>query len=551
MKPESFPLSQTEAAVLDRHHEPSSAATGGGKPPVRHWVYAVAVGVGFLLVGLILAGIYARPYIHARVLAMLRSRFQGQVEIGDFHIRLFPIPTVTGRGIVVRHHGRTDVPPLIQIREFSATASFTGLLGKPLHIHAVHLEGLIIQFPPKPAGENRNLAGSSSAGSWSKDVPVLIDQLVADDAELDMLPANPQKPTHQFLIHQLNMRQVGRGRAAPFVAVLSNPAPPGEIHVGGDFGPWQPDDPRTTPVSAAYTFDHADLSVFKGIAGILASQGKFAGPLDQLQVEGETTTPDFTVTSGGHPMMLRTEFSATVDGMNGDTLLHPVVAHFLGSTLISNGSVIRAPQGKGREVVLDVTATNARIEDLLRLAVKTAQPPMTGRVNLKTKFDLPSPYAGGEVLDRLKLDGKFGIVEMQFTSPAVRGKVENLSERAQGRPNDKPEDDPLSQLRGDFRLRRAVITLHDLGFQVAGAKVELDGTYGLRSEGLDFHGKVQLQAKPSQMVTGFKSALLRPFDHFLRKNGVTELPIQVTGKRDHANFGLDFHRKKDPASQPR
>jgi hypothetical protein len=281
----------------------------------------------------------------------------------------------------------------------------------------------------------------------------------------------------------------------------------------------------------------------------LASQGKFAGPLDQLQVEGKTTTPDFTVTSGGHPMMLQTEFSATVDGTNGDTLLHPVIAHLLGSTLICNGKVIKAASGKGRDVLLDVTARNARIEDLLRLAVKTAQPPMTGTVNLDTKFDLPSPYEGGEVLDRLQLDGKFGIGDMQFTSPEVRGKVGNLSERAQGRPNDH-EDDPLSQLRGDFRLRRAIITLRDLGFQVAGAKVELDGSYGLRSEALDFHGKVQLQAKPSQMVTGFKSDLLRPFDHFLRKNGVTELPIKVTGKRDHPDFGLDFHGKQHHPAQP-
>ena len=115
--------------------------------------------MGLLLGGLILAAIDARPWIHARALAMLRSRFEGQVEIGDFHIEFFPIPTVTGRGIMVRHHGRTDVPPLIQIREFSATASFTGLLGKPLHIHTVHLKGLIIQFPPKQPGENRNLHG--------------------------------------------------------------------------------------------------------------------------------------------------------------------------------------------------------------------------------------------------------------------------------------------------------------------------------------------------------------------------------------------------------
>jgi hypothetical protein len=255
------------------------------------------------------------------------------------------------------------------------------------------------------------------------------------------------------------------------------------------------------------------------------------------------------VTSGGHPMMLETEFSATVDGSNGDTVLHPVVAHFLGSTLVCNGQVIRAPSGQGREVVLDVTARNARIEDLLRLAVKTAKPPMTGAVNLHTKFDLPSPYEGGEVVDRLKLDGKFGIGDLEFTSPEVRGKVGNLSERAQGRPEDH-EDDPVSQLRGDFRLRQATISLRNLGFQVAGAKVELDGTYGLRSQGLDFHGKVQLQAKPSQMVTGFKSALLRPFDHFLRKNGVTEVPIKVTGKRDHPDFGLDFHHKQYHPAQP-
>ena len=132
---------------------------------------------------------------------------------------------------------------------------------------------------------------------------------------------------------------------------------------------------------------------------------------------------------------------------------------------------------------------------------------------------------------------------MEFTDPGVRGKVENLSDRAQGRPNDQHEDDPLSQLRGNFTLGGGVITLRNLGFSVAGAKVTLDGTYGLRSEALDFHGKAQLDAKPSQMVTGFKSALLKPFDHFFRKNGVTEIPIKVTGQREHPSFGLDFHHK--------
>jgi hypothetical protein len=46
---------------------------------------------------------------------------------------------------------------------------------------------------------------------------------------------------------------------------------------------------------------------------------------------------------------------------------------------------------------------------------------------------------------------------------------------------------------------------------------------------------------------GLRSFLLKPFDPFFRKNGVTVLPIKVTGTRDQPSFGLDFHRKKDEA----
>jgi hypothetical protein len=48
-----------------------------------------------------------------------------------------------------------------------------------------------------------------------------------------------------------------------------------------------------------------------------------------------------------------------------------------------------------------------------------------------------------------------------------------------------------------------------------------------------------------QTITGFKSFLLKPFDPFFRKNGVTVLPIKVTGTRAQPEFGLEFHRKKE------
>jgi hypothetical protein len=126
----------------------------------------------------------------------------------------------------------------------------------------------------------------------------------------------------------------------------------------------------------------------------------------------------------------------------------------------------------------------------------------------------------------------------------IQEKIKSLSRHGLGKPADEDAGSALSQLKGRFLLRNAVITFRDLSFGVAGAAVTLSGTYGLKSEDLDFHGKLRLDAKLSQMTTGFKSVLLKAFDPFFRKNGATELPIKITGKRDHPSFGLDFGHKE-------
>jgi hypothetical protein len=387
---------------------------------------------------------------------------------------------------------------------------------------------------------------SDSPGHKAKrDVQVKIDELISDDAELDILSGRPDKSPHQFLIHHLDMHDLRPGTGAPFEATLTNATPPGEIHVKGNFGPWQADEPRTTPLSADYSFKDADLSVFKGIAGILSSTGNFSGVLESIEVQGETTVPDFTVDTGGHPIMLKTEFDATVDATNGDTLLHPVTAHIGSTILICNGGVVGPDDKKmhGKEVILDIVSQNARIEDLLSLAVKADKPPIKGPLQINTKFDLPpgQPNSNLKVMDRLKLNGRFSISQGQFTDPKVREKIEDLSRRGQGHPKDDDVGDSLTQLKSKFKLGNTIIDLRDLSFSVTGANVQLDGTYGMRSEDLDFHGKLHLQAKASQAVTGVKSWILKPFDPFFRKNGVTEIPIKITGKRDDPKFGLDFH----------
>jgi hypothetical protein len=79
-----------------------------------------------------------------------------------------------------------------------------------------------------------------------------------------------------------------------------------------------------------------------------------------------------------------------------------------------------------------------------------------------------------------------------------------------------------------------------------GAQVALDGKYLLDREDLDFHGKLIMQAKISQTMTGMKSFLLKAVDPFFRKNGRTEVPIKITGQREHPSFGLDLgHKDKE------
>ena len=91
-----------------------------------------------------------------------------------------------------------------------------------------------------------------------------------------------------------------------------------------------------------------------------------------------------------------------------------------------------------------------------------------------------------------------------------------------------------------------MISFRRLSFEVEGAAVQLTGTYALKTEQLEFHGKLLLDAKLSETTTGFTSILLKPVDPFFRKEGQTVLPIKITGTRDKPSFGLDFGHKSGP-----
>jgi hypothetical protein len=58
----------------------------------------------------------------------LQARFHSDVELADLQIKLLPRLNVSGHGLTLRYHGRTDIPPLIQIASFSLSSGYLGLL---------------------------------------------------------------------------------------------------------------------------------------------------------------------------------------------------------------------------------------------------------------------------------------------------------------------------------------------------------------------------------------------------------------------------------------
>jgi hypothetical protein len=475
------------------------------------------------------------PVARQYVISALRERYKSDVELGNLQISLFPLVRATGDNLVLRFAGRRDLPPMIVIRRFTIEARFIGFFRYPKRIRKLRLEGLQIHIPPMQDRPH------SSQDANSQNVPFILEEIVADGTTLETLPSDPKKDPLIFDIRQLTLHTVAKSRPMTFHAELNNAKPPGFIHSDGDFGPWNQDEPGDTPVTGKYTFSDADLSVFKGISGTLSSSGDYHGQLDRIETHGTTDVPDFSLTLADHPMHLRTEFHATVDGTNGNTDLHPVRAVLDDSEFFVSGSIERNALEEHKEINLEAHTSGTDLEDFLRLAVKSPKPPMIGKIGFNTKVKIPP--GENPVVERLQLNGTFTLNGVRFTSPDVQQKIASLSHHAQGEPKDTNTRDVAAQFAGRFGLRHAILSLPNLQFDVPGAHVNLNGQYALRSGDIDFQGTARLDATVSQMTTGIKHVLLRPLDPLFKRDGAgTVLPIKISGTRGSPSFKLDIGR---------
>jgi hypothetical protein len=475
------------------------------------------------------------PFTRDVVVRALQEKFSSTVEVKAFRGTYFP-PGCIAEGVTFRRNSDRDEPPIATIEKLTIQGAYWEFFRTPKRVRRVRIEGLRMFLS---SGSER-IENAARPGS-PEQTALIIDQIIADGAVVEFPSGQPGKEALKFEIHTLTLNSVAGDRPMSFHAALLNAKPPGEIRTDGQFGPLLPQDVGQTRLSGSYDFEHADLSGFSGIGGTLASAGKFNGVLEHIEIEGSTDTPDFKITRSDHAVHLKTKFHGVVNGLEGDVSLSSVQAQFERTSLVSQVEVVKkaAPEGAGGKTIsLGTTELQGQIQDWLRLLGKSDHPALTGAMNFRTQVLVPpgkQPF-----IERVNLQGDFGIDAASFVRSTTQEKVDKLSQLAQG---EKKNDDPASvveNLKGHVVLNHAIATFSDLSFSVPGALAHLHGTYALLTGRVNLHGTLQLNNKLSKGSTGVKSVLLKSVEPLFKKKNAGEIvPIKIGGTFSHASYGLD------------
>ncbi len=535
---------------------------------MKKLLIAVAVLAVVALVPVVGLAFFVPPRVAGDIATFLSDRTGHDVAVGSLRWSFSPRLHLEGEQIRVGSPS-SGAAPLIEVVAFSLDAGLRDLLATPRRIRSVQLEGLRVHVPrgrPRPSaatGGEQALRRAEGAGPdvrralLSQDgrtrpapapapatTPIVVDRVVADEAHVEIASSRPDRPPQVYEIQALTLGSVALDRPMTFEASLTNPRPPGQVATAGTFGPWNKAEVRETPISGDYDFRQADLGTFKGIAGILASTGRFEGSLGRLHVSGVADIPDFSVTVG-QVVPLRTTFEVEIGDRGGDVQLQPVNARFLESELHAVGAVVRADGG--RAIVVDVTGENARVEDLIRFGLKSDEPPLTGAIDLHTQLEIPP--GDRPVVERMRVAGEFLIRQARFSNLDVQKTLAGISRIGSGTTEGESGSSVVSDLRGTFEMADAEIRFSRLTFGVPGMQVRLAGTYGLRDEALGFTGQVHFERPiselvPSDRLPGRASRWLALIDPLFQRDTTsgTDLPITISGTRKKPAFRLELKK---------
>jgi len=186
---------------------------------------------------------------------------------------------------------------------------------------------------------------------------------------------------------------------------------------------------------------------------------------------------------------------------------------------------------------------------------------MSGMVSFRAKVSVPPGKR--RFLEKVELEGDFGIDSGSFTKSDTQQGVNSLSQGARGKDHekdkDKDESDPetvLSDLKGHVELKNGTARFSNLSFSVPGALAQMRGTYNLLNEKIDLRGTLKTEAEVSKTTHGVRALMLKVLDPFFKnkhREGHTA-PVKITGTYEHPSFGLDLGddaNSKDHAAKMR
>lgn len=535
-----MPQSQASAVaeLLTQH--------GGRLPESRRKWLATA---GFSLLVLLVIGVallaWHWPFSRQRVVQALGEDFHGSVTFSAFHVTVFPHPgCVAEGGTLVRTGAPAGSLPFASAQKLIIRAHYIDFLTRPGYVAHIDVQGLEIHIPaigtmpPLPPDQNPSTTR--------------VGEVVANNSLLEI--ARKKGEPLRFQIHTMTLNSVSRKEGLSYDIAFLNALPPGEIQSRGHFGPWNSDDPGRTAVSGTYKFEHAYLGRFEGIDGVLNSHDSFGGTLAKIETHGSVDIPDFKVRRAARSSPIASRFDVVVNALKGDVHLEHVETVIEKTKVLARGSIEETPGPPRKVTSLDLNVSRGRIQDVLRLFIKDPRSPIAGTVSFRAHVTIPPE--GRPFEQEVILVGDFGIDDSSFTKPETQKKVNDLSERAQGRKIDDKEnekqaeisnedDDPLrviSDLKGHVVLKNGVATLTNISFSVPGATAYMHGTFNLANEKIDFHGVLQTAAEFSKVGGGgIKSIFLKPFDAiFKKKPKGAEIPVKMTGTYGHPQFGLEI-----------
>ena len=502
------------------------------------WKVAAAVVFAAIVVGFFVFSRYW-PFRREAVVQALESGLSTKVEVGKFRETFFPRPGCVLDQVVFGSSLDGKMPPPVTIQQLAIKASYLSFLRPGTQISFIRARGLQL-FVPTYAHPTQLKGFPRVTGG--RDSKFSIDRLLLENSSITVVSGPKDPDPLIFGIALADLGPLASGRAANFRLRMTNAQPNGEIQCAGKIGPWNSKVPGQTPLSGEFSFQRADLSTFKDIAGILSARGAFRGRLGDVAVKGSSDIPDFEVTRTRHPVHLETAFDANVDGIHGDTVLNSVNAHFGGTAVAAEGTISGGKDTTGKTVSLSMSVRNGRVQDLLHMFTKADPPALTGPISLTAKAVLPpEPRA---FIQRLLLDGSFTIQQAKFTTPQTQENVKTLSERARGIKDDPPER-IASDARATISMRDGLARISKLSFHVPGAHANMAGTYNLLTERIDLLGTLQMEVDLSRSTKGLKSALLKFVDPlFHRKHAGAIVPVKLDGTYSHPSFGFALTPKK-------